>query len=208
MIGVPGHAALRLLDPRRFLVVLGSAFAVFMVVALAASVVDWVSDGGDGLDSARSGDQSLERQRREFVAYEAEIERLTEQGANLVVLGMRPGVADIADGRFPDQTLVTMAEGWTATARQLGQDFADLTEPEFAAHVGLQFDLALDAYVRTAELLLAAARAPVGERAALVDAAADLGERADDLLDRSMDLLGRERARLGLGTGSPERGGV
>lgn len=178
-------------------------FLPLAVVVTASSVALFVSsalDGGngdgDGGANAASGEQA--EQRRALVAYEEAIDPITKEGGRIVVEGLRPGITDIRDGTFSDEQLVTMAEGWRNQMRAVRRDLLAVKAPGFLDEAVRLYEKALDGYVRTAEKLLAAARATGEERQRLVDEVAPLGEAADDVYDRAGAVIDRHRRRLGL----------
>lgn len=196
-----GVLAAGLRTPRRrgggFTVGVAAGAAVPLLLALGVVVAER-SDPAP----ARTGGlgATLTTERAAFRAYETAIEPLIEQGASVVVYGMRPGVADIADGRFPDETLETMARGWVGSMERLRDSFAAVDPPRFLGEVAEGFDRSLAAYIETARAELAAARASGDERARLVERAAVLGDRADGLFDDAKAAWDGHRDRLGVGT--------
>jgi hypothetical protein len=127
--------------------------------------------------------------------YRDEIAPILERGASLVALGMRPGTADISDASYSDEVLVSMASSWVATAERVKADFGQVAPPPAVAAAHDLYLRALDEYLRTAETLLAAARAPAGDRRALIERAAELGGSADRLYDRADAAFERVTAR-------------
>lgn len=123
--------------------------------------------------------------------YRHEIAPILERGASLVALGMRPGTADISEASYTDEVLVSMTASWVATAERVKGDFERVTPPPALAAAHALYVRALDEYLRTAEALHAAARAPAGDRRALVERAAELGGSADRLYDRADAALER-----------------
>lgn len=122
-------------------------------------------------------------------AFTAEIERLGAQGGQIVVEGMKPGVADIAERALPDAVLVRMASGWLASMREVQDELAAVEAPGALAAVAVRFERALVAYVRTAETLVEAAQAAGQHRDALIDEALATGTEADRLYEDAMAAL-------------------
>lgn len=183
MIGV---LAPRVRRNRGFAVGLAVAFVVPAASLLAASIV------------ASRQSSSLQAERRAFTAYETAVERAVQDGGFVVTQGMKLGLADITEGRFPDATLMKMAGGWTRSMMQVRRKLTMVEPPTILREVARRYDAALAAYVRVGESLLAAARARGDERAALVQKVPPLGERADALWNEASAALERQRVRLDL----------
>lgn len=145
-----------------------------------------------------SGTAAPAVERQALLTYEQAVEAAVQDGGFAVTQGMQPGITDITDGAFPDETLVTMASGWLATMERVRADLAAVDPPAFLVETARLYDEALGGYVEVAEALLAAAEATGTERAALVGQVPPLGERADELWDAAGAELDRHRARLGL----------
>jgi hypothetical protein len=184
--------SLALRAPRSYLTFTGGV----LVAAIAALVAAGLLIGGSDRGSPRAGQRAADIGA--FVAFERSVGELVGEGGSVVVFGMKPGVADIAEGGYPDDTLRHMAGGWLESFETLEAELAELRVPPFAAGAAAQLEAAFAAYSRTAALLLEAARADGAARAALVDAAAAAGTRADDLYDQALAALDAHRTRLGL----------
>lgn len=153
--------------------------------------------GADGAN-ARLSQAELAAQREAFTDFEEALTPITERGSATVVYGMRPGINDIFDGRFDDETLVTMSEGWVSAMEGVRDDLAAVEVPDFLSETGDLYRRAFDEYVETARALHAAARAGGDERSGHITAASEHGSRADDLYDSAKAELRRHRQRLGL----------
>jgi hypothetical protein len=129
----------------------------------------------------------------DVAAYLAELDRLGAEGGQVVVDGMRPGLADIAHGRLPDDVLARMADGWLASMRQVQADVRGLAVPTPLAHAAVRVERALHVYVRLAERLRDAAAAHGDERDLLIDEAVLLGQEADRLYDEALAMLSEVR---------------
>lgn len=148
--------------------------------------------------TARSGTSNELAQRTALDAYVVQIRPLAKEGGRVVQLGLKAGVTDIGQGRFPDDELITMASGWVAELERIRDSFADAAAPAFAADAQAIYGKALNGYVAAAKTLLAAARAHGDQRTQLVADAVSLGERTDAVYDRADALIEQHRARLGL----------
>jgi hypothetical protein len=169
----------------------GTVAGLLLGAVLALLVAPRVGGGSGGdVTVRRSVDTELD-----LAAYAAALEPLAEQGGQIVVDGMRPGVADIAQGAYPDGVLIRMASGWLASMREVRGAVTELSVgPEIAA-VAARIERAFAAYVSTAETLLRAARAHGEERDLLVDVAAARGRAADRLYDEATaELAGLDRS--------------
>lgn len=143
---------------------------------------------------------ALEVERNAFIRYARSVDRVVREGGFVVTQGMRPGLADIADGRFSNDTLVTMAKGWLGSMERVRAELAAVAPPAFLTEAARRYDAALAAYVAVAEALLEGAEARGERRAMLIEQVPPLGRRADALWDRAHVELERHRARLGLST--------
>jgi hypothetical protein len=121
--------------------------------------------------------------------YLTDLERLGAQGGQVVVEGMRPGIADIAQQRLPDEVLVRMADGWLASMREVEAEIRDLAVPATLADAAVRIERAMHVYVRLAETLRDAASARGDARDLLIDDAVLLGQEADRLYDEALAML-------------------
>lgn len=141
---------------------------------------------------------SLATERLAFATYEQAVERAVRDGGFVVTQGMRPGVADIAEGAYPDETLVSMASGWAGSMERVRLELSTADRPSFLVGVARRYDAALAAYVEVGEALVAAAEATGSERAARIAEVPPLGRQADELWNQAHAELERHRARLGI----------
>lgn len=167
--------------------------AVALGVLSLLSALDSSSEPATSPTAAAS-----EAERRAFLEYEEAVERAVQDGGFVVTQGMQPGVADIADGAYDDETLIGMARGWTGSMERVRDELAAVEPPAFLVEVASRYDAALAAYVGVGEALVAAAEATGEERAALIEEVPPLGDRADELWERARGELDRRRDRLGL----------
>lgn len=182
---------------------LGVAAGVVAPVALLA-VLSFIggndsSPGGASVaQNAGLSEAELSAQRDALTSFEEALEPLTDQGAATVVYGMRPGINDIFDGRFDDETLTTMSAGWVDAMEAIRRDLAAIEPPEFLSETADFYRQAFDAYVETAAALHAAAQAGGDERQEYISTAAEAGSRADQLYDAAKAQIYEHRQRLGL----------
>lgn len=155
--------------------------AVWLVAAALLTAGSWQLAGRDVGDAGVS-QASLE-------AFTAEIERLGAEGGQIVVDGMKPGVADIAERALPDAVLARMAAGWVASMREVQRELLAVDAPGDLAAVAVRFERALVMYVRTGETLVAAAYASGEHREDLIDEAVASGTEADRLYEDAMRAL-------------------
>lgn len=144
-------------------------------------------------------------QRQALTAFLDKLEPVTTVGAATVVYGMRPGINDIYDQRFDDETLVTMAAGWVKAMERAGRDFAAIEPPSFLSEATRLYAASFDAYLETARALHAAAGATGQERADHIAIAGEHGTRADRLYDAAKAEVQRHRERLGMGVAGIKR---
>ncbi len=157
-----------------------------------------------GFAVTRPTDEGLSKPQRRvlLVAYTAAVEPLAKEGGSVVVLGLKPGLTDIGQGRFPRARLVQMATGWVGALERTSTAFAAVLAPGFLTEAKANYDRSLRLYVKTAKTLLAAARAGGEQRRALVARAAERGRRADASFDRAKAIVDKFRTQLGLPTES------
>lgn len=179
----------------------GAIALAFFALAVVALVVDRSPSGpaatGPGVEAAA--------EREAFRAYEEAVEQAVQDGGFVVTQGLQPGVADIAEGAYDDEALVTMASGWLTSIERVRGELAAVEPPEFLAEADRLFDEALAGYVEVARTLLAAAEASGDDRAALIEEVPVLGERADEQWNAAQAELDRHRERLGLSGEEQER---
>lgn len=166
------------------------------VASVLALAVISATNGSDEQRTDAATEATTEARQGAMESFEAALAPLIEEGGFVVAMGMRPGIADIAEGAYDDVTLVTMAEGWRTSMEGLRGRFAALPVPGFLAEFSRRFDAALEAYIEVAVALGDAARTSGDERARLVDAAAERGESADNLYDEAMAELDQWRSLL------------
>lgn len=130
-------------------------------------------------------------------AYLAELKPLAEDTGFLVINGLKAGVNDIGQGRFPDSILQQQPRGWRADLEQLRTKFTALDPPRGLEDANAAFVESLDGYIAVTHQLEEAAHAPRYRRRMLVRRAADLGEDMDRVWNRGAYQLQRELAALG-----------
>ena len=167
----------------------GGRRAVLVVLGVGVAI---------GLALLRTGDPRTSAGQRPPVGvgvatYLAELDRLGAEGGQVVVDGMRPGLADIAKRQLPDAVLANMADGWVASMRGVQADVRALEVPAPLAPAAVRFERAFSVYVRLAATLRAAVAADGDARAALIDEAAALGHEADRLYDEALAMLAGAR---------------
>lgn len=128
----------------------------------------------------------------EAVAYRDDVEPLLKDGGQVVGMGLKPGVADVANERYGQEVLVSMAAGWADELGGIRAEVGAIEPPRFLAETHWLFLQSLDGYTNAALALKAAAAAEdTARRDELVDLAATLGEAADRLYDRAAAALDR-----------------
>lgn len=169
--------------------------AVFAAVAAGAVLDDRTSSPSS---SAVQPDGDLVTQQAAFARFEEAVDRMVRDGGFLVTQGMQPGISDINQRRYDDDTLAGMARGWRASMRSVRAEFAAVQPPAFLAETARLYDEALAGYVEVADALLAATQATGARRATLLDDEVPrLGEAADRLWEAAQAELERHRDRLG-----------
>jgi hypothetical protein len=151
--------------------------------------------------------EALAAEREALRGYGEAVDAAVHEGGFVVTQGMKPGIADIAEGAFPDATLVTMASGWVGSMEKVRSDLSGVRPPAFLLDVARRYDEALGAYVKVGKALIAAAEVTGAERAELIEKVPPLGQKADDLWDAAHVELERHRVRLGLAPAAADGGG-
>ena len=155
-----------------------------LVAAAAASIGQSVLFGSR--DDASREVASAANEAEAVAAFLETIEPLLQEGGQVVAIGLKPGVTDVSDERYPQDVLVTMATGWMASLERIRGEIAATDPPRALADAHRLYVGALDGYVNTAAAVTAAASATDAERRAqLTELAAVLGVAADDLYDRA-----------------------
>jgi hypothetical protein len=122
------------------------------------------------------------------VAYLDAVEPLAKKGGEVVALGLRAGINDIRDRRYPASVLENMSWAWLRDLRTTARSWRAIDPPVELESAHAMLVRALDGYVETAALVHAAARARGAERAVFLEEAILRGEAADDLWDRAIGL--------------------
>lgn len=177
----------------------GPAWAVAALLLAGLCLVLFAKVALDSLGDGGGSDPAAER--RTLVEYEEAIEPILEDGGRVVALGMRPGVADIDEANYDDETLRGMATGWTNEMRRVRERFLEVEPPGFLKEAAEGLERALDEYIETGEALAGAARASGEDRHRFIERAVALGEHADDVYDAAWEVVAGHRARLGMPPG-------
>jgi len=179
---------------RSYLTFVGAGLVSAISVVLVAGLF---IDGDSG--PAPSG---ASRQRAAdigaFLSFEQTVADLGERGGAVVIYGMKPGVADIAQANYADDVLSRMANGWLGEFEALERELATLRASVFLDDAISQLKAAFAAYSRTAGALVDATAVTGDARAALIDRAVALGSEADELYDKALATIASHRSRLGL----------
>ena len=170
-----------------------AAIAVLAVVATVAAVLLLRYPSEDAPEEASSAPA---QERAELDAFKEALRPLTDRGAHVVAVGIKPGMADIKDERYPPDVLTTMVNGWIAELESVRRDLDGTEHPSFLDDAHWLYLRSLDGYLNTATALRAAVAADEAHEQELLDLAASLGRAADTLYDQADDLVGREQARI------------
>ena len=132
--------------------------------------------------------------------WEAAVHPLISAGGQVVALGPRTAVADLASRKVPDAQLRTMAAGWVRRLSDLRTQIAAVPTPQQLRPAHDLLDAAMAGYVTASTDLLDAASATGPQRAQLLTDAAAAGKAADRQYDQAVAALARVRADLDLPT--------
>lgn len=169
----------------------GIAIGALVAAGMVLGAGRWGATVTD--DAPDAPPPELAADRRAVTAYDEALQPLLGDGGQVVAQGLKPGVADVAEGALDDEVLARMANGWVASLRDVTADVAALPAPPPLEEVSVRYERALRTYVRAAEALAAATRATGDERAGLVEAAAAFGRTADRLFDEAEAAMSAHR---------------
>jgi len=132
-----------------------------------------------------------------LAAFREVTDPLVKEGGQVVAMGLKPGVADVANQAFGQDVLLSMASGWATELDGLRAEMAEVPAPGFLAEAHFLYVECLEGYATAARTLHAAASAvDATRRDELIDLAADLGTAADRLYDRAQAAIERHEDRL------------
>jgi hypothetical protein len=166
---------------------LGVALGLMFPMALLLVFSVWPWGGGSDVPAQ-------EKAQRRALAFEEDLKPVIDAGASVVVYGMRPGIVDIYEGNFADETLVAMSESWAASMRNARKQLAVVEAPAFLAEAARLYAASFDEYVALADGLVASAKATGEERVITISGAAAHGERADELYEAAKAEVERHRS--------------
>lgn len=161
------------------------------ITAAAVVVAAVVVVGNDARDVDRR------REAKDVAAYRSRLEPLVEDGAHVVGMGLRPGMTDIAEARYPTLVLEGMADSWVSELESLRAKVVALEHPAVLDDVHSLYVEAVSGYVETATAMREAVGASGEARQRLLEAAAGAGRRADRTFDRAERGLAAVDARYG-----------
>lgn len=132
--------------------------------------------------------------------WETAVHPLILTGSEVVALGPRTGVADLAQHKVPDAQMRTMATGWVQRLSELRAQIAAVTTPPSLRGAHDLLDTAMAGYVTASRDLASAAAATGPRRDQLLADAATAGKTADQNFDLAAATIARLRADLKLPT--------
>ncbi|MDX6197548.1 MAG: hypothetical protein QOJ79_699 [Actinomycetota bacterium] len=132
--------------------------------------------------------------------WEATVHPMISSGGEVVALGPRTAVADLAQRKVPDARMQQMATGWVRRLSELREQIAAVPTPTELRPAHALLDSAMAGYVSASRDLFDAASAIGQRRTALLEAAAAAGRTADHEYDQAMATIARLRAQLDLPT--------
>jgi len=138
--------------------------------------------------------------RAQIAAFERVVDPLAAQAGQVVQEGMKPAVTDLDhDHVTPPAFIAHEADGWLATLHQVRTDMAKTPAPRALVAARTPILASLDLYIQAAETFKAAALAPAGSRAAIVQRGIAQATRADQVFDQGAIVVQRARRAAGLG---------
>lgn len=174
---------------------------VGIVVCMAALVVAaLLASNHPSSSSRRTTLTAAQRaQRAALTSWEMQIHPAVLSAGQVVALGPRQGVSEVANHTQPAMELESEAIGWHARLVVLRQQIAAVSTPAFLQPAHDLLDRAMTDYVGAARALFMATTARGGRRTSLLAAATAHGRAADHLYDEAVAAVAGWRTRLGLG---------
>ena len=173
--------------------------ALVGIVVCAAGLAGVALVGSRSSSSRGTTLSSAERaQRAALVSWEAEIHPAVVSAGQVVALGPRRAVSEVANHTQPDAQLRGMAIGWHARLVVLRAQLAAVAAPPFLQSAKTLLDLAMAGYVNSARSLLLATNAHGARRTSLLVAATANGRAADHKYDEAVAAVASWRSRLDL----------
>lgn len=168
--------------PRRIRVAVAGVTALTLGAALAATF-------------ATHSDGASDQRVRDASAYQSAIAPILRAGGEVIELGMKPGLREIAQAQRISAELRSRVASWGRSVTGVKARFDAVPVPVGLERIQAEYDGALTAYLRVADDLRAAVEtAGAGRGTALARAAAD-GSAADRLYDAAQRDLAAVFAR-------------
>ena len=155
------------------------------------------------LVSSRSSDggaHELGLRQAAVLDWEDAVHPLIEQSGEVVALGPKASIKDLAPNGQPDPELQRMATAWVHRLTDLRRQIAAVTTPSSLRSAHDLLDAAMAGYVTASRDLAAAAVATGSRRTQLLSDATDAGTAADHQYDLASAAIARLRAELDLPT--------
>lgn len=133
-----------------------------------------------------------------LVTWENAIHPLVLAASQVVALGPREGVSEVANRTQSMAQLRTEAIGWHVRLTALASQIANVSAPPFMKASHDLLDQAMTGYVNAAHSLLLAVPAHGVRRTSLLAAATADGKAADHLYDEAVSVIAAWRTQLGL----------
>ena len=153
--------------------------------------------------SSRGSDENLHglaARQAALVDWEDAVHPLISTGGQVVALGPRGAVADLAQHKVADAQMQGMAGGWVRRLTELRQQIAAVATPPQLQTAHQLLDTAMAGYVTASEQILAATSATGARRTELLNQATAAGQAADHQYDLAVAAIARLRAELDLPT--------
>ena len=164
------------------------------VLAGAALIASRSSSSSRGTTTSAA----VRAQRAALVTWEAAIHPAVLAAGQVVALGPRQGVSEVANRSQPAAQLRTMAIGWHVRLTVLASQIATAPAPSFMRSAGVLLNQAMAGYVHAARSVLLAIPARGARRTSLLSTASADGRAADKAYDAAVADIAIWRTRLGL----------
>lgn len=174
------------------------ALVGFVVCASALAVAALIASRSSSSSRGTTTSAAVRAQRAALSSWEAAIHPSVLAAGQVVALGPRQGVSEVANRTQPTAQLRMMAIGWHVRLTVLASQIAASPAPSFLRSAGVLLTQAMAGYVHAARSLLLAIPARGERRTSLLSAATADGRAADRFYDAAVADIAMWRTRLDL----------
>ena len=168
------------------------------IVVCALALVGAAVVGSHPSPDGSASNATARQQQATLISWEADVHPLVVAAGQVVALGPRQGVSEVANRTKPADQLHRMAAGWHGRLVALTAQLAATPTPNFLARAHALLNRAMTGYVDATKSLLAATTARGLRRTSLLAAATAAGKTSDRIYDDAVAAIAQWRSRLGL----------